>query len=339
MTLKPLPVFRSVINADALIRHVLSQYPLGTDITCTLFQRGINDVYLVTASSNKWILRVGTTGGQVVEAIEAEIEFLQILASSGIAVPAPVPRRDGAFLSVLEAPEGRRCAVLFAFVEGESHHQLTPEQARLYGQTLAHLHAAADRHAPPLARPPHNRAYFIDEPLARLAAFPPFAGCAGQLDFLNAAAGALWEEAERLPHTAPHYGLCHGDFMSGNALFNDAGVTVLDFDYCGCGWRVYDLATFIWSQVYDGFTIDFDRSKLAMFRALVAGYESARPLTGAERQALPGFAALRQMFLFGAVIKNAPGFGVGWMDGWLDRSIEFIRACRSGDWLARVGLA
>ena len=51
--------------------------------------------------------------------------------------------------------------------------------------------------------------------------------------------------------------------------------------------------------------------------------------------------ALRQFFLFGEIIRHTPAWGhyVWYQPGWLDRMTEFIRCCRDGQWLERVGLA
>jgi hypothetical protein len=74
------------------------------------------------------------------------------------------------------------------------------------------------------------------------------------------------------------------------------------------------------------------QSEIDMLRHLVQS-------SVAEVDSLPVFAALRQLFLFGAAIEYAPGFGVAWMTGeWFARMVAFIRACQEGDWLARVGL-
>ncbi len=225
---------------------------------------------------------------------------------------------------------------MFTFIESDVG-DLTPEHATLCGRTLARLHALTDRDAPALARVRHERAYFLDGPLAQLTAFAPFAAHEDQLTFLHEVGETLWAMASQLPRVAPYCGLCHGDWMHGNTLLaGDGNLAILDFDYCGYGWRIYDLATFIWSQIYDGFT--FDWSKGEIYRALLAGYEAERPLAAAERSALRYFVALRQMFLFGAAIQNAPAFGISWMDGWLERSVEFIKGCLEESWDEKVGL-
>jgi Ser/Thr protein kinase RdoA (MazF antagonist) len=336
---RPFPVFRSVLLAEALVEHVLSLYALGDSLTCYLYSRAINDVYMVHASLGRWVLRVTAANGPTQAAVQGEIDMLRHLEQGGIAVAAPVARRDGAYLTVLPAPEGERVAVLFPFVEQSPAHDVTPEQARRYGVTLAHMHRAADTYPIPIHRPTHDYHYFVEEPLARLASFAAFAGHTAELAYLQAAAVSLWDQATRLPDTAPCYGFCHGDAKNDNALYGGAGeVTLIDFDCCGMGWRVYDLATYIWVQIVNGPELDW--SKQAVFRALLDGYESIRPLSTAEYEALPVFAALRQLFLFGGAIKHAPAFGVAPMTGdWLARMVVFIRACQDGRWLARVGLA
>lgn len=64
-----------------------------------------------------------------------------------------------------------------------------------------------------------------------------------------------------------------------------------------------------------------------------------RRLSTAEIDCLPVFAALRQLFNSGAWLKYAPGFGIAPLTGALfTRAVDFVRVCRSGEWLARVGL-
>ena len=59
----------------------------------------------------------------------------------------------------------------------------------------------------------------------------------------------LKQKVQQLPRTAPEYGICHGDFMSGNTLLDSSGrLVIIDLDFAGYGWRLFDLATFVWIQ-------------------------------------------------------------------------------------------
>lgn len=175
-------------------------------------------------------------------------------------------------------------------------------------------------------------------PLKHLRGFEPLADCTGPLETVYAAAPALWEQVQQLPKNTPVYGFCHGDAFPDNALFGaDGTFTLIDFDYAGMGWRAYDLATFIWVHVIEGPGLNWSQGDV--FRALLAGYQSVRPLTVAEIEALPAFAGLRQIFLFGTAIQYAPGGGAGWLTPtWFAQMVAFIEACCDEGWLARVGL-
>jgi len=323
-----MPIFCSVFRPEALTESVLAHYTLDNDPHCYLYTRGINDVYIVHNSqgAKRWVLRITAANGHTPAAVQSEIDMLRHLAASGIPVVAPISRRDGRDITLLSAPEGERPAVLFDYID-HTPAAPTPDQARRYGITLARMHAAAATYPGDLNRPPHDAHYFVHIPLQRLANFPLFPQ--DTLARLRAAAAGFWNRAAQLPTVPPYYGFCHGDSMSGNALYGpDDRVTLIDFDYGGLGWRIYDLATYIWALIINGPQLDWSRQDL--FRALLDGYQSVRPLLPAEYAALPAFAGLRQLFLFGMVVKNAAAFGTAWLTpDWLSRMLDFIAACQN----------
>lgn len=64
-------------------------------------------------------------------------------------------------------------------------------------------------------------------------------------------------------------GLIHADLHLGNALFQRGSVKLIDFDDCGTGPRVYDLAVALWELR--------DRPDYPAFRdALLSGYRARR---------------------------------------------------------------
>lgn len=108
-----------------------------------------------------------------------------------------------------------------------------------------------------------------------------------------------------LPREAPYYGLCHGDVHHANALVCDEGLALLDFDFCGYGYRVYDLATYqasVWNE--------------SLQTAFLAGYETVRPIRAQERRLLPYFVAARQIWVLGHIARGEALWGQVWV---LDR--------------------
>ena len=102
--------------------------------------------------------------------------------------------------------------------------------------------------------------------------------------------------------------------MSGNLLFNNGSIGIIDFDFCAYCWRIYDLATFVWLRALG--ETDIPTIMQDVREPLVRGYETVRPLSEAERRLLPHFVLVRHLWLIGAsAIPRTSRFGVGWLLG------------------------
>jgi Ser/Thr protein kinase RdoA (MazF antagonist) len=106
--------------------------------------------------------------------------------------------------------------------------------------------------------------------------------------FLRQVAAAVRPRIAALPTEPPWHGLCHGDAGSANAhVTADGRLTLFDFDMCGAGWRAYDVGTFC-----------IDEPE-AIVQAFLEGYEAVRPLTAAERAAIPLFQIVQSIWVLG----------------------------------------
>jgi Ser/Thr protein kinase RdoA (MazF antagonist) len=90
-----------------------------------------------------------------------------------------------------------------------------------------------------------------------------------------------------LGEDADSFGLIHADLHLGNALFWRGEVRVIDFDDCGFGYWLYDIAVALWELRYRNDYEDF-RS------ALIEGYTQHRPLPG-DLTHLDDFIAAREV--------------------------------------------
>ena len=78
------------------------------------------------------------------------------------------------------------------------------------------------------------------------------------------------------------------DTSSANAHVSVGGeVTLFDFDFCGLGWRVYDLATFLIGESPE------------IASAFLEGYQAVRTLTGEEKQLIPLFQIAQNIWMLG----------------------------------------
>jgi len=325
MNRSPFPVQRSLLSAPALAERVLTRYDLPGRPACQFWNRSINDTYLVTANQQKWMLRVSPVNWRTYGHLETEIELLQFLPQHNITTPQPLPQADGSYIQTLNAPEGPRYAILFTFVPGAAPEAMTEAYSHRYGQAIARLHRATDTF--PADRPcfRFDPQGMVDEPLARLK--PLFAGRPADFEYLLGIAPRLKEAPDQLPRTAPAFGLCHGDVNDGNIHFTRPDDwALLDFEYTGYGWRIFDIANFFNNHLYNLTRIEQTQ---AIRDAFLAGYRSVRPLSEAELAALPAFVLLRQFWLWGVAARNLPNITtVSWpaFQHWLfEQCMSFVR--------------
>ncbi len=329
MNASPLPVQRSLLSASALAERVLTNYNLPGSPACHFWSRSINDTYLVTAGETKFILRVAPTGWRTYEHLAAEIDLLRFLHRQQIPAPQPIPQTDGTYVQTLLAPEGPRYAVAFTFVPNASSGPMTEIRSNRYGQAIAQLHVVTDNYPADQAGFRFDPQQMVDEPLARLK--PLFAEHQADFDYLLEISAGLKETADKLPRSAPEYGICHGDVNNGNIHFNDYDDwALIDFEYFGYGWRVFDIATFINNQVYN---LDKTKRTKRIRAAFLEGYQSVHPLSDIELEVLPAFVMLRQIWLLGVGARYWPNIGLGMFQDWVFKQcMASIRAWMAEPW-------
>ena len=262
----------------------------------------------------------------MIDALAAEIDLLNYLHQKQINVPQPVPQRDGSYIQALLAPEGTRYAVVFSFVPGTPCSPIKEHSFR-FGQAIAQFHYITDGYPAGTSGLQFELADMVDKPLVRLK--PLFAEHQNDLDYLLEIAEGLKGLAAKLPHRAPEYGICHGDVNDDNFhIDKDNTWALLDFEYFGYGWRVFDIATFFNNQIHQLSKTECTRNIL---KAFLEGYQSVRTLSQAELEALPSFVVLRQIWLLGIGAKNQPNIGLNLFESWVfDKCMPFIR-----EWMAR----
>lgn len=236
-----------------------------------------NAVFEISLPSGRAALRLHRSGYQDAEAIESELWWSSSLASAGVAVPAALPSLAGPMLQQL--PGGRFASVI-AWVDGaaigSSGKPFSAPEAELFaqhlslGRLLAQIHTATDK----LDLPPDFRRTYWD-----------VAGFVGEMPLW----GRFWEHPAARPEqsatltraraflrdklmdfaAAADFGLIHADVLRENVLANDAGLTLIDFDDSGFGFREYDLGTALSQNLYEP-------AYQGIRDALIAGYTETR---------------------------------------------------------------
>jgi homoserine kinase type II len=261
------------VPAEAL-QVFLARYDLGPLVMAKGIAEGVsNSNFLIETGAGRFIL---TLYERRIEAADIPffLDLMTHLADAGLPVPRPVPDRRGVLLQTLQG----KAAALIQFLPGVSVTEPSPDHARAAGTALARLHQAGASFA-------RKRANALDVAASRRAA----AHLGERLDALEPGLAArvatsLAQLGRDWPKGLP-VGLIHADLFPDNVLFLGTEVSgLIDFYFAATDLLAYDLAVLAaaWAFTPDGrgYLSDHDA-------ALMAGYESVRPLLPGERAALP----------------------------------------------------
>jgi Ser/Thr protein kinase RdoA (MazF antagonist) len=278
----------------------------------------LRDVYLVESRVGRHMLIVYRHARRSRDEIVAEWRFVDFLASRSVPVAPAITMPDGERILTLHAPEGARYAVVTTYAPGQ-HLRRRPsvEATRRYGQIIATIHLLADTAPTAFARATRDIAASLDEAMAgiRTALRDRPVECG----YLESCARELHARLRTLTHESPAYGIIHGDAIRANALVaDDGGVTVIDFDWYGLGWRTYDIASYL-------LTIRGDPNEQRFAEAFLAGYTAVRSLAAGEYPLLPLFEAVRAILEIGTPALNVNLWGRAYLDSFFDQSVERLR--------------
>lgn len=199
--------------------------------------------------------------------------LMEHLAQRGVSCPLPVRDRKGEMTGELAG----RPAAIVTFLEGMWPRRPTAAHCRAVGEALAHLHVAGADFT--LARPNalslQGWRALWDGCVARADEVEPGLGAEVAADFAVLEAG--W------PRDLPA-GVIHADLFPDNVFFlGDRLSGLIDFYFACNDFLAYDLATCL-----NAWCFERDHAfNLTKGTALLAGYQSVRPLTPAEIEALP----------------------------------------------------
>jgi Ser/Thr protein kinase RdoA (MazF antagonist) len=312
-TLHPFPIARSILSAAALASALEAAYP-ASGVRCQLIKAMILDTYRVAAADKRYILRVYPHQRRTLPEIRAELELLLYLQAHGAPVSVPVPQHSGEYVLTIPAAEGVRYAALFTYADGVPLSQKdTPANVRAYGKAIAQIHTIADSLSSTLPRTPLDLSMLLQRPLDDLERV--FQDRREDWAFLRQLGERLTSSIASLPADAPFYGLCHGDVGAENVHVAANGQLMLfDFDFCGYGWRVYDVATFLIDQPQP------------IVQAFLEGYEEIRVLSPDEHRAIPAFQILQSIWVLGLRADYVNDWGDSYFsDRFVHNVLGFIR--------------
>jgi homoserine kinase type II len=258
---------------DEELAGLLAGYDLGAPVSFKGVAEGVeNSNFLLETERGRYFLTVYERRVRE-EDLPFFLELMAWLAGRGYPSAAPIADRAGA---LLQRVRGKPCAIV-EFLPGLSVRRPTPAHCRAAGEGLAWLHQAGEGFA--LSRA---------NDLGQAAWTPYFSSLKDQAEALKPGLAATIDAdldmlARRWPQALPA-GVIHADYFPDNVFFSGAAFAgAIDFYFACVDAYAYDIAVALnaWCFEPDG------SFNITAARQLVAGYEARRPLSPAERAALP----------------------------------------------------
>ncbi|MFE7564556.1 phosphotransferase enzyme family protein [Kitasatospora sp. NPDC057500] len=261
-----------------------------------------------------YTLRISVRDGRSAAEQRSELDWMEaLLAEEAVTVPVPVATPAGDKVVGLElagCPEPVTAAV-FEWIPGRASPPYSrPGAAGDIGAVTARLHEHAAGFRPPagFVRPVWGHREVFTEGAALDGATARGRLTEDEqrvLQEVSAAVGA------RLPEPgSADWGVIHADLHRGNLLETDDGSTaVIDFDDCGWGFPMLDVATVLSSVLR---TCADDRPAYEDFaERYLAGYRSVRALPAGAAQ-FDEFLVMRDLIILNFVLGSENAAVLGW---------------------------
>jgi homoserine kinase type II len=258
---------------DDELTAFLARFDLGAPVAFKGIAEGVqNSNFYLETERGRFIL---TLFEQMVQPGDLPffLGLMRWLAGRGFPSATPIADRAGAILHELNG----RPAAIVEFLPGLSVRRPTLAHCRGCGGALAWLHEAGDGYS-----------MHRDNDLGQASWARRFKGLEATAEALKPGLAAViaadLDALERLwPRDLPA-GVIHADLFPDNVFFNKGAFSAaIDFYFACNDALAYDIAVCLnaWCFEADG------GFNVTSGQALLSGYEARRPLSGAERAALP----------------------------------------------------
>ena len=284
---------------ERVAKKALQKWDLSENIELKLLSLSENATYRVDSETmdKPVVLRVHRPGYHARNAVRTELAWMAaIQKETGILTPQAIPAANGDYVVEVEDDHPlmeARFVDLFEFIEGsEPGEQSLLSSFYDLGRVTAGLHG----HARTWERPSYFERLVWD-----------FNGCLGNcpnwgdwrdtpgLDqdaykILDQASQRIKTRLDAFGKGPDRFGLIHSDLRLANLLENSSDIRVIDFDDCGLGWFLYDLASAI-------SFIEIRPEVPELVSAWLDGYRQVAHLSEADEAEIPTFIMLRRMTL------------------------------------------
>ncbi|MBO9201478.1 MULTISPECIES: phosphotransferase enzyme family protein [Niastella] len=296
--MQPFPVVCSTLSATHLASFLQQQYGMGAGTTCRLLRAAINHAYLVTDGNQKYVFRIYSYNWRSELEITEEIGLLRLLKENDIPVSYALPDPQGDFIQQIPAPEGMRMGVLFSYAKGEKVLNYSAELHFKLGEIMARMHEVT--HNLPFNRVQYTPAVLLSDSFESMKPF--IDADTEEMKWMKQAQQQLLQQFNNAPAFSFRNGVVHLDIWFDNLnIYNNEEITLFDFDFCGTGWLLLDLAYYQLQL----FNTEKEPGQYDLkLNSFLKGYESIIPIPEAEKQLIPAASVSLYFFYLGVQCRR-----------------------------------
>jgi len=275
-----------------------------------------NHVSQCTRAGRPAILRLTHSSHRSPGDIQAELDWIDYLASHAVRVCRPLRSQLDKLVEVTESESGAFSAVVFERAPGRpvGRNDQTSVMTVNRGRLLGRIHALTKSYAPPEGHSRREHWHEADDFVnVRRYLAPTDARVIERFE-------SLIESLKQLPTDADSYGLLHTDAHTGNLFFDGDQPTLFDFDDCGYDFFISDIAIALFYAILflpeEWNTGDYARQFL---RDILRGYAEENTLDKRWLNLIPTILKRREILLYVAIHR---GFDMDNLDGWCQRYMD-----------------
>ncbi len=268
------------------------------DFNCTRLKfvnHGENTTFKIYTSQGNYLLRIHRSNYHSLNAIKEELSWLRKLSKSTVNVQRPIKSLNGKYVLKLESSGvGVRFIDVLTWEEGAIKSSKSLSDFRSVGRLIGNLQK--------MSMPSKHRHYWCSQGLVgENATF-------GNLDMirdedpktfkaLNSIRTEVYDELRIYEQKSSHkLSLIHADLHFGNMIWSRSGITPIDFDDCGYGLQMYDLAVTIYSS--SNFFKRVGKKDAKRYKhELLSGYSEVCLLEESDIEVLPTLVRARDILM------------------------------------------
>lgn len=313
------PVTASTLSEIELGNFIKEKYQLSENYHCKLFRTGVNHTYFISDHDTKFVLRVYCHNWRTKIEIEQELALLELLKCHSLSISYPVPDPNGNLIQEINAPEGNRYAVLFSFAKGEKMRFMSNETCFSIGSLIAKIHSITENKK--INRVNYDSEVLLNQSYSLLK--PYFSENLNEMKFLENIVQNFPKKFKEINGLENSAGIVHLDIWYDNLSVNDKNeITIFDFDNCGNGLLVLDVAYFL-KQL---FFIEADKNDYeSKAKSFLNGYQKIRNLSAKEIELIPEAGASIFAFYLGVQAQRFDWSNIFFTENYLKMFVGRIK--------------